>query len=213
MAMENAILNTSYMGSIQFYTKLMLFKTVFIEQFDSYQKQTYRNRCSILGANGVLDLTIPVVRNSGKKTLVKDVRIDYVTRWQNNHWRSIFSAYNSSPFFEYYESDFAPFYEKRYKFLIDFNMELHQMIAEALELETTVQLTTGYLPVFNGDDFRGAITPKQDKVKPDPDFYAVPYTQTFSEKYGFVPNLSIIDLLFNKGTEAEMVLRRCIIIN
>ena len=208
--MENVILNTTYLGPIQFYTKLMLFKTVFIEQFDSYQKQSYRNRCRILGANGVLDLTIPVVKNSGKKTLVKDVRIDYATRWQNNHWRSIFSAYNSSPFFEYYESDLAPFYEKRYQFLIDFNMELHQMVAEALELETSVQLTTDYLPVFNGADFRGAITPKQNKAKPDPVFFAFPYTQTFSEKFGFVPNLSIIDLLFNAGPEAEMVLEKCV---
>lgn len=211
--MESVILNTTYLGPIQFYARLMRSDAVFIEQFDSYQKQTYRNRCSILGANGVLDLTIPVVKNSGKKTLVKDVRIDYATRWQNNHWRSIFSAYNSSPFFEYYESDFVPFYEKKYPFLIDFNMELQQVIAKALELETTVQLTTDYLPVFNGADLRGAITPKQDQAKPALNFYAYPYTQTFSEKYGFVPNLSIIDLLFNTGPEAEMVLGKSVIIN
>ena len=204
--MNKIILTSAYLGPVQYYTKFLEQKQVFIERYDSYHKQTYRNRCQILGANGPLVLTIPVIKNSGEKTLVKDVLIDYATPWQNNHWRSIFSAYNSSPFFEYFEPDFIPFYQKKWKFLFDFNMALHEVVAEILELEPNWQLTTDYVKEFEGEDYRRAISPKQPFSVTDPQFKPMPYSQTFGEKFGFVPNLSIIDLLFNSGPETDLVL-------
>lgn len=209
--MENAILTTAYFGSIQYYTKFLMCDNVVIEQYDSYHKQTYRNRCQILGANGPLDLTIPVVKKSGQKMLVNDVIIDDSQLWQNNHWRSLFSAYNSSPFFEYYEEELRPIFQKKWKFLLDFNVVLHELIVELLELETAIQLTTEYNKIFDGMDFREVIVPNPKPGIIDTSFQAYEYTQTFADKFGFVPNLSILDLLFNVGPESFVVLEKSII--
>jgi hypothetical protein len=204
--MENAILTTAYLGSIQYYTKLLMYRQVFIEQYDSYHKQTCRNRCRILAANGPLDLTIPVVKVKGQKTIVREVLIDYTMNWQINHWRSLLSAYNSSPFLEYYEEEFYPFYHKRWKYLIDFNVELQELIGGLLELDLKGQLTSEYVAEFNGDDYRQMLTSKSKQKTIDSYFKPKAYTQTFADKYSFVPNLSILDLLFNVGPESSVVL-------
>lgn len=209
--MEQAILTSAYLGPVQYYTKFLLYDSLYIEQYDSYQKQSYRNRCRILGANGPLDLIIPVVKVSGEKTIVRDIKIDYSMQWQNNHWRSIEAAYNSSPFFEYFEVDFKPLYEKKWKYLIDFNMGLHAIIAEVLELQSELKLTHDYLKYFEGDDYRTVISPKQNSALNDSSFTPQPYTQTFGNKYKFEPNLSILDLLFNTGSEAELILDKSIL--
>lgn len=209
--MKQAILSTAYFAPIQYYTKFLIYNQLFIEQYDSYQKQTYRNRCRILGANGPLDLTIPVLKRSNEKTLVRDIEIDYTTAWQNNHWRTIEAAYHSSPFFEYFEVDFKPFYEKNIKYLIDFNMGLHHIIADVLDLNKEIKLTEQYVKNFEGHDYRSTITPKIKSLVNDNLFLACPYTQTFAYKYNFEANLSILDLLFNTGSEAELILDKSIV--
>ena len=158
----------------------------------------------------MLSLSIPVVKTNGTKTLVKDVHIDYSTRWQSNHWRSICSAYNSSPFFEYYSDEFAPFYEKNFKYLIDFNNRILEMILDLLGMKNkSVYTTNAYQKTIeDAIDFRDVITPKKDYLGADPMFILEPYTQTFDEKMEFVPNLSIVDLLCNKGPEALSYLQR-----
>lgn len=207
---QRAIVNTAYLAPVQFYSKFLLYDEIAIEQFDSYHKQTYRNRCRIMGANGPLNLTIPVVKKSGKKIHTKDIRIEYTTNWQKNHWKSISSAYNSSPFFEFYAEDFAPLYENKIEFLIDFNKKQHQIIANNIELKASSTYTNSFEKWFDGTDLRELISPKTKHAASDPLFYPSPYTQTFYEKFDFVPNLSIIDLLFNKGPEAESILLSCI---
>lgn len=202
--MNKILLSSAYLGPIQYYSKIAQADQIIIEQYDSYQKQTYRNRCRVLAANGVSDLVIPVVKKSGEKTMMKDVEIDYATFWQNKHWRTIVSAYNSSPFFEYYSDDFLPFFEKKWKYLIDFNSELNALILELLEIETTCNYTKEFIKHFEGSDFRTVISPKERFA--DEGFVAVKYTQTFDEKYEFKPNLSVIDLLFNVGPESLSVL-------
>jgi hypothetical protein len=208
--MGKAIFSTAYLGPVHYYARLQQYSESIIECFDSYQKQTYRNRCVVLGANGPLALSIPVVKLHGEKMLVRDVEIDYATCWQVNHWRTITSSYNSSPFFEYYTDDFAPFYNKKWRFLIDFNMELHQLITELIEIDTLTSLSDGFNSQFDGDDYRSVITPKLQSERSDAGFKPLQYTQTYSEKFGFVPNLSIIDLLFNRGPETESILKRSI---
>ncbi len=207
---QRAIVNTAYLAPVQYYSKFLLYDDIYIEQFDSYSKQTYRNRCRILGANGPLNLTIPVVKESGKKTQTKDVRIDFATEWQKNHWRSIFSAYNSSPFFEFFADDFIPLYEKKEKFLIDFNHKLHRIISEHIELNQEPKYTSTFEKKFEGADYRNIITPKKPYQQYDPSFNPVKYTQTFDERFDFQPNLSIIDLLFNNGPGSEEILTNCI---
>ena len=193
----------AYSGNIQYYSILSNFGEVYLEQYAHYIKQTYRNRCQILTANGVMNLTIPVDKVSGTKVLDKDVRISN-TDWQRVHWAAIESAYNNSPFFLYYSDDIKPLYEKKFDFLLDFNFQLQEIIVSLIGLNTKLTLTNLYLD-SNELDFREKLSPKYkgDNLN----FIAKPYYQVFKEKYGFVENLSIYDLLFNMGNESILILR------
>jgi hypothetical protein len=203
---KSIILSTAYLAPVQYFTKFVEYDKVIIEAHENFLKQTYRNRCKIYGANGELSLTIPV-KKSAPKTKITELLIDYDTNWRKMHWKSIESAYNSSPFFEYYIDDFIPFYTKKYKYLLDYNTELLQMILDTLEISTNIEFTNSFLNnVSDIDDFRELIHPK--KMSIDQNFKVIEYTQVFKDKYGFLPNLSIIDLLFNEGPNSIMFLDR-----
>ena len=135
---------------------------------------------------------------------MKDIRLSEHGNWRHLHWNAIISAYNSSPFFEYYEDDFRPFYEKKQTFLHDFNEELRQLICRLIGIETPVTYTDTYIQTVpdNTNDFREQIHPKKTPIAETPVYY-----QVFAEKNGFTPNLSIVDLLFNRGNESRLVLR------
>lgn len=206
--MSTVLLSTTYLAPIQYYTKLAKFDKVIIEKYENFIKQTYRNRCVIYGANGILTLSIPVTKDKPKE-LIKDIKIDYKTNWRKMHLKSIESAYRSSPFFEYYIDDFLPFYTKEFKFLIDFNTEIQNAVLESLELEKDIRYTTEYKYTHDlqeTQDLREVITPKRNIF--DPDFIAPQYSQVFSQKHGFISNLSILDLLFNEGPNAIDLLSR-----
>lgn len=204
------LLSTAYFAPIRYFSKLAAYPEIYIEQHENFIKQTYRNRTVILGANGPISLIVPVEKGRGKKILIKDLRIAYDEEWQRNHWRTIFSAYNSSPFFEYYADDIEPFFRKKHEFLFDFNLKITETLIELLELETALELTGDFEHIpENCLNFREQISPKTHLNEPDPEFVPQPYTQVFSEKFGFVPDLSILDLLFNEGPSAGEVLGRC----
>ncbi len=202
-------LSSAYLAPIQYYSKLMHYKHVLIESDCNYIKQTYRNRCTLAAANGELSLSIPVDKGSAIKCKTKDIRIADYTDWQHQHWRSIESAYRTSPFFEYYEDYFRPFYEKKWNFLWDFNTEIQQLVLSLLELEVSVNETNTYKDVFleSEMDLRNEIHPKKSFVETDKHFKSVEYYQVFNEKHGFLKNLSIVDLLFNMGNESRIVLK------
>ena len=201
--MKPAYISTAYLGPVQQYSKMFHFPEVRIETSENYLKQSYRNRCIIAGANGPLPLSVPIVKPDTLKCLTKDIRISDHGNWRHLHWNAIISAYNSTPFFEYYEDDFAPFYEKKYEFLFDFNEELRMLICQLLDIQPQIQFTTSFEADVE-NDFRW-ISPKQDIA--DPSFLLKPYYQVFQDKHGFLPNLSIIDLLFNTGNEGILILR------
>ena len=201
--MKPAYISTAYLGPVQQYSKMFHFPEVRIETSENYLKQSYRNRCIIAGANGPLPLSVPIVKPDTLKCLTKDIRISDHGNWRHLHWNAIVSAYNSTPFFEYYEDDFAPFYEKKYEFLFDFNEELRMLICQLLDIQPQIQYTTSFEADVE-NDFR-CISPKQDIA--DPSFLLKPYYQVFQDKHGFLPNLSIIDLLFNTGNEGILILR------
>jgi hypothetical protein len=204
------LLSTAYFGPIRYFSKLVSFPEIYIEQHENFVKQTYRNRTIILGANGPIPLIVPVEKGREKKIKIKDLRIAYDEEWQRNHWRTIFSAYNSSPFFEYYADDIEPFFRKRYQFLFDFNQQITVSILEMLEISANLILTEDFEKVpENCLNFREQISPKTHLIEPDPNFTTQPYTQVFSEKFGFVPDLSILDLLFNEGPSAHSILLDC----
>lgn len=209
----NIYLSSAYLAPIQYYSKFLLADRVFIEQNENYVKQSYRNRCSILSANGAIPLSIPVEHSSSDKIQIKDIRIAEHGNWQHMHWNAIISAYNSTPFFEYYQDDFHPFYHKKYKFLFDFNEELQYLILELLNIELPeINCTTQYKSEFNENelDMRNIVHPKKDWKMLDAEFTSIPYYQVFGQRFGFIENLSIIDLLFNMGPESLIVLNKSI---
>lgn len=206
--MKTVYLSSAYLAPVEYYTKLATYDKIYVEQHDHYMKQTYRNRCTIAAPDGELPLSIPTVKPDTPKCPMKDIRISDHGNWRHLHWNAIESAYNSTPFFEYYKDDFRPFYEKKYEFLIDFNEELCRMICELIGLHPNMERTEAYKTDFTSDetDFRECIHPKKDFHIEDPEFVAKPYYQVFGQKLGFIPNLSIIDLLFNMGPESLLLL-------
>lgn len=202
--MENICLTSAYLAPVEYYSAMAKADTVFLEHCEFYEKQSYRNRCNIAGANGQLALTIPVEKSKGSRMLTRDVRISEHSDWQLQHWRSIESAYNSTPFFEYYKDDLIPFYEKNWTFLWDFNTEIQTKMLELLDLQVDVQLTKEYKVDFdeNVQDVRNSIHPKKEtEVGSFRTYY-----QVFEQRFGFIPNLSSIDLLFNMGNESILIL-------
>ena len=228
--MSTALLQTTYFGPVQWYQKLYRYEHTLIEQYDSYQKQTFRNRCIIATANGLQALTVPVDTHpvlgasaaptvlgtsaaESTKCLLKDVRISDHNQWRRIHWNALQSAYSESPFFEYYADDIRPFFEQKYDFLIDFNEAIRQKMCELIDIHPSVEYTQEFLspqevsstshhPIIH--DFRDVISAKHPQ--PDADFEVKRYWQVFQHKHGFLPNLSILDLLFCMGPESVFYL-------
>ncbi len=205
---DTIYLTSAYLAPVQYYSKLLHYSDVFIEKHDNYIKQTYRTRCDIAGANGKLTLSIPADKGDSLKCQTKDIRISYAEDWQRAHWRSIESAYRTSPFFDYYEDDFRPFYEKKFDFLFDFNEQLRELVLSLLEIEKNIKYTDEYKINLSENqlDLRELIHPKKD-FNEEKRFKITPYYQVFEQKNGFLSNLSIIDLLFNMGNESRLILR------
>jgi hypothetical protein len=180
-------------------------KAVNIECCEHFVKQTYRSQCHILGANGRQTLSVPVVKNHGQKMPIRDVRIDYAEHWQQQHWRALTAAYNNSPFFEHYADELRPFYEKKEPFLFDFNYQLLQMLMKWMGLSVPFNFSTEYQKNID-DDFRYSISPKNAANQQNSDFTPLPYYQVFAPKFGFVPHLSVVDLLFNEGNNAQFII-------
>lgn len=193
----NIILSSVYLGNIDYYTIINKNKNIIIDINEHFQKQSFRNRSIIHGANGVLNLIIPLVKR-GVRTKVKDVKIDNSQNWQKLHWRSIQSAYRSSPYFEYYENEFINFYKTKYNYLIDFNNQIQQSILKIMGIDVEIEMSNNYLET-NNMDYRQILHPKK---KPSENYIETEYIQVFSDRNGFLPNLSIVDLLFNEGPNA-----------
>ena len=251
----NALLSTTYFGPIQWYQKLYRADTVLIERCESFQKQTYRNRCLIASTQGVQALTVPIKSEEEVKvkseefataipsvdstgtpegnsslftlhsSLINSVRISDHGNWRHLHWNALKSAYGESPFFEYYEDDLRPFFQPDWEFLFDFNEAIRKKMCELLDIHPNVHYTesftspldisrtshlvprtshlvprTSISPLSPPLDYRYAIQPKHPA--PDADFTPRPYYQVYREKHGFLPNLSILDLLMNMGPES-----------
>ena len=212
---SEALLSTTYFGPVQWYQKLNRYPYIYIERCESFIKQTYRNRCVIATTNGLQTLSVPIEHNNSP--LITDIRISNHGNWRHLHWNALMSAYGDSPFFDYYVDDIRPFFEQHWEYLFDFNMAITHKLCELLDIQPTIRFTDNYIPsrrVKGGEwrentvncqlDFRDMIRPKNPQ--PDPDFTPQTYYQVYQMKWGFQPNLSILDLLFNMGNESVLFL-------
>jgi hypothetical protein len=199
---KNCILSSAYLGPVSYYKQIAACDEVIIEQYDSYIKQTYRNRCRIATSNKIMDLTIPIHKKA-EKTITKDIEISYLENWQKLHWKAIESAYKSTPFFDYYKDDLEPFYQKKTNYLIDLTNEIQSVILELLAIPTPIIYSDEYKKTFSSEtkDLRDYFTPKKEYP-----LNLKPYYQVFDGKFGFQRDLSIIDLLFNMGPESVFYL-------
>lgn len=212
---ECILFELQYLPCVQYLAKFTQFDTVVIEQYENYSKGSYRNRARIAGANGMQRLTVPLKSGKNEQQSIKDVKIAYDMPWQSHHWTSIKSAYGNSPYFEFYADELHFFYQHKYEYLFDLNWMLLQKIMSLVQIETKVEFTQTYQkePALNTIDFRNAILPKANKAKIDDTFQQARYPQVFEEKTGFLPNLSILDLLFCIGPMSISILENSVVKN
>lgn len=165
---------------------------------DNYQKQTYRNRAYIYGANGKLQLSIPIIHSQKERQKYRDIKIYNFENWQSVHWKSLETAYRTSPFFEYYEDDIKPLFLKKTNFLLDFNLKCMDVILDCLQLDLSISKSHVFKKkVIDKTDFRFLSNARQETP-----YNFDSYIQVFNNKHGFISNLSILDLLFNEGPNA-----------
>jgi len=194
----NTLLHPCYFPSISHFVALAQSEEVAFEVFDNFQKQTNRNRTYIYSPNGIQLLNIPIKHSKDSRQKTKDVRIESDFDWQKQHFKSLEAAYRSSPFFEFFEDDIRPIFEKKHGFLLDLNFEALEIVFRCLRMKIEFSKTTEYFPQVDRTitDFRNLVDGKKD------DSTFTKYTQVFDDKHGFLNNLSVLDLIFNEGKYA-----------
>ncbi|MEG1950297.1 MAG: WbqC family protein [Odoribacter sp.] len=205
--MNTLLLSTAYFPPVSYFAAIKQAPEVVIEQFENFAKQSYRNRCLLLSANGVIPLTVPVAK-ANSKTLIRDLKIIYAEPWQKIHLRGITSAYKNSPYYDYYIDELMPYFERKETYLFDLNTVLLEKILEIIPLHSNLRLSNDYLAVPDPDDtdLRNAIHPKPARRTPAVPLPLRPYRQTFNDRFPFTPDLSILDLLFCTGPDAARLL-------
>ena len=189
------IFPTAYFGSIAYFQELVRFTEISIEVKDHFPKQTFRNRCSILSPQGSLRLTVPVEKTGGSKTPTESILVSGNQDWRRNHWRAIMSAYASAPYFDHYGMDIRRLIESDYPSLIALNTEITHYFLAAFGFEVSIGFTDAFLADYPTNDFRAK---EYDSELPE-DFSGIPYKQVYFGREAFVPNQSVLDLLFCEG--------------
>lgn len=195
---ETLVLPATYFAPASFYSAIINSRKILFDGHENFVKQTIRNRCEIFGANGRQILSVPIERR-GNHVHANEVKISYKEDWQKIHWRSLISAYRNSSYFEFYVDEFDPFFNKKTVFLFDLNMALHQLLVKLLKLEVEYKFTEDYLADYGTNSFD--LRNEKSKLPPIAKYY-----QVFEERHGFIPNLSILDLLFNAGPDTNQIL-------
>ena len=204
---DTLVLDLQYLPCIAYFVQFIKFPRICLDIYENYEKQSYRNRCYVLLSNKVESLTVPVIKGN-RKQLYKDIKIDYNQKWLLQHGRSISSAYGKAPFYEYFADDFHQVLHKKHPYLLDLNLELLTICLKLLNLSQNFELSNNYLNLTDLKGFqegRSAIHPKKG-FAPDGQYDTFNYPQVFGKQ--FVPNLSVLDLLFCEGPNAGFVLKQ-----
>lgn len=198
--MKFVLIESQYAGSCTYWSILLQSEKIIVDRHEHFVKRSYRNRAHILGANGLLRLSIPLVHGKHQHAAMKDVRISYKENWQKLHWQSLTSCYRRSPFFEFYEDGFRRFYENEFEFLTDYNFQLLQVINGVLKTEMDIAFSDKYYTAadFEGTDFRSFMLPSKPAAHHFPE-----YPQVFSDRFAFQDDLSVLDVLFNLGSRSK----------
>ncbi|MEN9655535.1 MAG: hypothetical protein RL311_443 [Bacteroidota bacterium] len=192
----NILIHPTYFPSVSHFAAIVQAEKITFEMEDNFQKQTNRNRTYIYSPNGIQLLNIPVKHSKAAHQKTKDIQIENDFDWQKQHFKSLEAAYRSSPFFEYFEDDLLPIFEKKHQFLMDLNLEVFDLITRCLRMKIDYSTTTEYFHEINSEevaDFRFLANGKKDNSQFES------YTQVFDDKFGFINNLSVLDLVFNEG--------------
>ena len=208
------LIELHYFPSIQYFSKFFSHASLILEQHENYVKRSFRNRAHIATANGLLRLSIPLEKGKNQQQPIREVRISYDENWQNKQWTAICSAYGNAPFFEYYIDDFRPLFTEKTEFLFEYNLKVLQTLFFVLDINPVIQLSQTYLTEqYTGIcDFRNKITPKTVVTNSDATYQNRSYQQVFAEKTGYLPNLSILDLIFCKGPETVSILEKSVLL-
>jgi len=207
----NVVLSTAYFPPVQYFSAILFSENIYIEAHENYSRQSYRNRCNILSCNGILPLSIPVIKPINKKENICNIKIDYSANWQRIHLNAITSAYGKSPYFFYYSENLLHIIKHKTNFLFDLNMELIKVILKILNQDKKIVKTTSFIKEYSKDnlDLRYVIHPKITTHKGFSLVNNKPYIQTFSDRFNFIPDLSILDLIFNLGPDSVGYLNTC----
>ena len=207
--MEKILFETQYFPPIQFFTKWLNGAEIVIEGHENYQKRSYRNRMVIMGPYGYYPLSIPLKKGKNEKQPITKTLISYNENWELKHWKAIMSCYGNSPYFEHYEHLIEPLFLKGHRYLFDLNMEILETLKPILGFDNKISISENYQKSeeVTGEDFRNKIRPVERLSEYDENFLPKEYNQVFAYKHGFLENLSILDLIFNCGPEARLVLR------
>lgn len=199
------LIESQYFGTVNYNNTLFQYSNIKIEQYESFQKMSFRNRCRVADSNGVLDLTVPVEKGRNSRALIKDIRISYREDWPTRHWRTLTSCYQRAPFFEYYGEAVFDLLTARPIFLLDLNMSILEWLQKVIKREGSVTKTAAFQKTADRGvvDARNRELPKNYLEKPFP----IRYTQVFEDRIGFQPNLCILDLLFCTGPAAKEFVR------
>ncbi len=204
-AVPAMLIEIQYMPPVHTFARMLFHRRVILEAHENYQKGSYRNRCYIAGANGKLRLSIPLRSGKNQQSPIQEVKADMDSDWPRQHWSSIQSAYGKAPYFEHYAPELYEDFQKPPAGLFAFNIQLIRRLVELMDLSVEIGLTPSYLPHHEEGmlDLRDAIRPGNDR---DPLFRPRPYAQVFEDKHGFLPNMSILDLLFCCGPTSPLIL-------
>ncbi|MEL7121009.1 MAG: WbqC family protein [Bacteroidota bacterium] len=210
--MNNILLELHYLPNIQYFSKIIAADKVWIEAHENYQKRSYRNRTEIASANGLLRLSIPLQKGKNEQQSIRDVKIAYEETWQSQHWHAIQSAYRNAPYFDFYADELKVFYKEKTTFLFEYNWKLLELMLGFVDPSKELIPTDQYQKQIHPStiDFRNKINPRKPQFSEDPSFNPARYVQVFEDKHGFLPNLSILDLLFCMGPSAILILEQSI---
>jgi len=197
------LFSTAYIPSISYMARFLAENEPVVEIWETYHKQTYRNRCRVMTANGVESLSVPVIKVNGNHTMTKDMIISPIEPWQHIHSRCLESAYKASPYFDHYYDYLKPIFEGHFERLIDLNDAALLAVLKMLKINKEIVHTTDYVRETE-NDLREVFSPK----RPFDSMVFPAYYQVFSEKFPFAEDLSVLDLVFNEGPEAINYLKQ-----